>query len=207
MITEFRTDAILLKAPVRVRQWLRGPLMVLGLGAVEISLDAHGTGGWPSGSATAVTTVLLVVAAALLVVGYLAYRDVSAPSVKRFLVVSSVAMSVCGIVLSYGVTGWIFLAWSGWRLVDCQLGALRRVAQAITQGCWRRIRLAAAVIGIACLLLLPLALGLESFVFVTLVMAGRILAPFVFGFALRSLQLHDVRSAPDSSCAQPCESS
>jgi uncharacterized membrane protein YeaQ/YmgE (transglycosylase-associated protein family) len=50
---------------------------------------------------------------------------------------------------------------------------------------WLRTAVVAAVVGVICLLLLPLANGLGFVPLIVLVMLGRIVAPFVFGFAIR----------------------
>ena len=49
---------------------------------------------------------------------------------------------------------------------------------------WRRVAIFAAIAGVVCLLLEPLAFDLALTPVIVLVMVGRILAPVVFGLAL-----------------------
>jgi len=172
--------------PVYIREVLARPLAILVLAAVELFFPgvSAGTVG-PVRVSVIAGSILIVVAGALLLVGYAAYRDLSPRAVDRYVVASALSLFVCGVVLSSGVVGWLPLLWAGQLLADSRFAMVRRVREAVPERLWTRTAHAAGITGVACMLLLPLAVGLGSPPLVVIVMAGRILAPVVLGVAWR----------------------
>lgn len=182
--------------PVYLRDVLARPMVLLGLAAAEIyaGMDQWILGSVPSSVVAA--SILVVAAVALLIVGYLAYRDSSPRAVDRYVVTSAISLFACGAVLSFGVVGCIPLFWSGLLAADGRFALVRVVRRTVPDRLRAITVVTASIIGVGCMLLLPLAIGLGSLPFIVLVMAGRILAPFVLGFAVR---LRSVMPQPQGS--------
>jgi len=177
--------------PAYIREVLGRPLAVLVLAAVEFFAGVAPEAVGPVRVSVVAGAILIVVAGALLIAGYVAYRDLSPRVVDRYVVVSAISLFVCGVVLSSGIAGWLPLLWAGWLLADRRFAVVRRACGAASERLWMKIALTAGIAGVACILVLPLAVGLTSAPFVAIVMVGRILAPLVLGVALR------LRRAPD----------
>lgn len=171
--------------PVYIREVLGRPLAVLVLAAVEFFTGVPPGAVGPVRVSVVAGAILIVVAGAILIAGYMAYRDLSPRAVDRYVVVSAISLFICGVVLSSGVVGWLPLLWAGWLLADRRFAVVRRACGAASERVWMRTALTAGIAGVACMLLLPLSVGLGSAPFVAIVMAGRILAPLVLGVSLR----------------------
>lgn len=175
-------------APIRIYEWLVPPLVPIGLAVIEIfaatSARSHGE---PAFSIVAVP-LLVAAALALWTFGYWAYRDLTSRAVERYAAMGVVSLFVTGALLSFGTLGigWLPLVWSG-RLLAARRGLapVRLVRAGTPRRLWLRTAVIAAIVAASCLLLLPLANGLGLVPLIVLVMLGRIVAPFVFGFAFR----------------------
>ncbi|MBS1898266.1 MAG: hypothetical protein JSS88_13030 [Actinobacteria bacterium] len=172
-------------APVSVRKRVGRPLLVLAAAAVVLF------GGWEAAAAqfapaSVVAAAVLVSAAVVLAAfGELAYRDLTSGAIDRYVLAWAGSLFACGVALSFGVIGWIPLAGAGWVLAGQRFAPVRRIRRAMPHRRWRTTVTASAATGVVCILLLPLAVGLGSLPLIVIVMAGRIVAPLFFGFALR----------------------
>ncbi|MBS1675737.1 MAG: hypothetical protein JSS74_17445 [Actinobacteria bacterium] len=181
--------------PVYVRHVLGRPLAVLVVAAVAFFTGAvPGVVGSVRTSVIA-GSVLIAAAGVLLIAGYVAYRDLSSHSVDRYVMVSAISLFLCGVALSSSRVGWLPLLWAGWLLGDSRFAAVRRVYFAVPERMWTRTALTAGITGIACMLLLPLAVGLGSSPLVAIMMAGRILAPLILGVTWRIRRGVDAQEA------------
>lgn len=179
-------SALFVGAPVRIRQWLVPPVAVLGLAAIEFSTGTIAQAWGLSALSIAVVAILALAAAACVIFGYLAYRDLSPHAVHRYAMTSVLSLFAIGVLLSAGVLGWVVLLWAGRQLGNSTLAGVGPMQSRMPDHLRTRTTVVAAVVGVTCLFLLPLVVGLGSLPLVTLVMVGRIVAPFVFGFAFRS---------------------
>ena len=172
-------------APFRVAHWLIPPFALLMLAGIEIAA-AVGAGSLQP-PAWSITAALASVAAAVAVwiAGYLAHHDLTQEAVDRYAVTKAIALLVAGLVLSTGVFGIVPLAWAGHRTADLRRRRSGRAPAVASARLWRRTAVIAAVVGLVCALLTPLALGLASAPLIGAVTIGRIILPFVFGFAFR----------------------
>jgi hypothetical protein len=179
--------AVAAGAPIRVYEWLVPPLVLVGLAVIEIYAETSaGSRGEPVFSSIAVS-LLVVAAMALWIFGYWAYRDLTPQAVERYAVTGVVSLLVAGALLSFGTVGvgWLPLVWSGRLLARKGLRPVRLVRTVMPGRLWLRTAVIAAIVGVICLLLLPLAIALGFVPLIVLVMVGRIVAPFIFGFAFR----------------------
>ncbi|MFF1572604.1 hypothetical protein ACFVWR_07650 [Leifsonia sp. NPDC058292] len=174
-------------APIRVSEWLTPPLNLVGLAAIQVyAVTSAGSRGI-SALSIAEASLLSLTAIALWIFGYRAYRDLTAQAVERYVLTWVVSLFVVGALLSFATSGfgWVALAWSGNLLARRQFRSVKAVRRVMSGRLRLRTVVVAAIVGVACLLLLPVAVGLGFVPLVVLVVAGRIIAPFVFGFAFR----------------------
>ena len=174
-------------APIRVTTWFVPPMVLVGLAVVEIFAVTNGRSHGVSAFSVVGVCLLFVAAVALWIFGYRAYRDLTAEAVDRYLLAGVVSLFVTGTLFSFGTIaiGWILLVWSGRLLARRGLRPVRLVRSVMPSRLWLRTAVIAAVVGVICLLLLPLAVALGSVPLIVLIMVGRVVAPFVFGFAFR----------------------
>jgi hypothetical protein len=173
--------------PVRVSEWLVPPMILVGLAVIEIFAVTNAGSRGVSAFSIVVLSLLFVVAAALWIFGYRAYRDLTEEAVDRYVLAGVGSLFVTGILLSFGTIafGWIPLVWSGRLLARRGFRPVRLVRSVMPSRLWLRTAVIVAVVGVICLLLMPLAVALGFVPLIVLVMVGRIVAPFVFGFAFR----------------------
>lgn len=171
--------------PIYIREVLGRPLTVLVVAAVEFFTGVTPGVVGPIRISVIAGSILIVAAGALLIAGYAAYRDLSSHAVDRYVMMSVISLFVCGVVLSSSIVGWLPLLWAGWLLGDSRFAIVRRVYWAVPQRLWTRTASTAGIAGVACMLLLPLAVGLGSTPLVVIVMAGRIFTPIVLGVTWR----------------------
>ncbi|MGO4534403.1 hypothetical protein [Leifsonia sp. 2MCAF36] len=172
-------------APIRISDWLAPPVAVL-LGVVlEVFIAVN---AWSRGTPVfaMIGAGLLAVAAVVLgIFGYRAYRDLTPRAVEQYSTVIVIGLLVVGAVLSPSYVGILLLASAG-RLATAQRWRpLRLLRTLMPRRLWLRTAGVAAIAGVICILLLPLAQGLDLVPLITLSIAGRIVAPLVFGFAFR----------------------
>ena len=159
-------------------------MVLVGLAVIEFyAAKSAGSRGAPTFSIIAIC-LLVVAAVALWILGNRAYRDPTARTVERYVLTGVVSLFMTGVFLS-GNIAWIPLVWSGRLLAGRGLRPVRLVRTVMPNRLWLRTAVMAAIVGVCCLLLLPLAVGLGLVPLVMFMIAGRIVAPFVFGFAFR----------------------
>jgi hypothetical protein len=169
-------------APYRVRDWLFPPLILVAFAAIEVfAATSIRSRAEPALSIVAVS-LLVVAAVALWISGYLAYRDLTPQAVERYFVTGIGSLIIAGLFLAIG---WILLAWAGRLSASLRFRPLRLLRTVMPARLWLRTAIIAAVVGVLCYLLLPLAVGLQIVPLVILMKVGRIVAPLVFGFAFR----------------------
>jgi hypothetical protein len=176
-------------APIQVYEWLVPPMVLVGLAVIEIyapTIAGRRATPTPAFSILA-ASVLIVAAAELWTFGYRAYRDLTAQAVERYVVTGVSSLFVTGVLLSFGTfgLGWVVLVAAGRLLASRRLRPVRLVRIVMPARLWLRTATIAAIVSVICLFLTPLALGLGFVPLVLLVMVGRNVAPFVFGFASR----------------------
>ena len=163
-------------------------MFLVGLAAIEIFAVTHVGSRRLSVLSIAAVSLLLLAAGALWFFGYRAYRDLTPIAVDRYAFTGIVSLFVIGALLSYGTvvgTGWLLLLWSGQLLAGRRFLPVRLTKTLLPARLWTRTTVIAAIVGVLCVLLMPVAIDLGLVPLVVLVLAGRIVAPFVFGFALR----------------------
>lgn len=172
-------------APIRVREWVLPPFILVALAVVEAVYAARP--GLHSVPALAFGAVALpaATAVALWVFGYLAYRDITPRSVMRLQMMTVVALIVLGTMLAFGTLaiGVLALIGAGKVLTTVRLRPIRLVRALLPARLWYRTAIIAAVVGFVGLLIQPLAFGLDSAPLIVLAVVGRVVAPIVFGFA------------------------
>jgi hypothetical protein len=171
-------------APLRAFDWLFPPVVLVGLAVIEFYAAMNtGSRGAPVFSIVAIS-LLVIAAVALWILGYRAYQEPTARTVEQYVLTAVVSLVMTGVFLS-AIIAWIPLVWSGRLLAGRGLRPVRLVRTIMPNRLWLRTAVIAAIIGVCCLLLQPLASGLGMVPLVIFMNAGRILAPFVFGFAFR----------------------
>lgn len=172
-------------APFRVGHWLVPPFALVALAGFEIAAAVVPGSLRPPAWSIVAALASVAAAAALWIAGYLAYRDFTQRAVDRYEVTKAIALLVAGLALSAGVLGIIPLAWAGHRTADLRRRRFGRAGAMASARIWRRTAVIAAVVGLVCDLLTPLALGLASVPLIGAVTIGRIVFPFVSGYAFR----------------------
>jgi hypothetical protein len=140
----------------------------------------------PMSSFSFIAAVVLVAAAiGLWIYGYRAYRDLTQRAVEGYVAVGVMSLVVTGVVLSFGLLALLPLIWAGYLSGTMPYPLFSRVRARLQGRLWLRTAVIAAVVTVVCVLLQPLAAGLDSLPLIVVVTVGRLVAPFVFGFAFR----------------------
>ncbi|WP_426515780.1 hypothetical protein ACPPVQ_14390 [Diaminobutyricibacter sp. McL0618] len=168
--------------PYRVRDWLFPPLILVAFAAIEAFGAINiGSRAEPASSVVAVS-LLILAAVGLWIFGYLAYRDLTPQAVERYFVTGIVSLIIAGLLLAIG---WLLLLWAGRLSASLRFRPLRLLRTVMPARLWLRTAIIAAIVGVICYLLLPLAAGLQLVPLVILMKIGQIVAPLVCGFAFR----------------------
>lgn len=173
-------------APIRMYEWLTPPLLALGLGLFLAFIPITRSRDVPPPFSIVAVAVLSAAALALWIFGYLAYRDLTEHAVDHYFMAIAISVFAAGVLLSFGNTGWLLLVAAGHLAAGRKPRPIRLVRTIMPRRRWRRTAVIAAIVAAVCLLLSPLAYGLGFAPLVILVVVGRVVAPVVFGFALRS---------------------
>jgi hypothetical protein len=183
--------------PIRASEWIAPPFLLIGYAVVVAVLAADPDAQVSQAYALAAVPLMVASAVALWASGFLAYRNVDVRSAERYLTVAAGALFVTGALLATSrfPAGVVSLAVAGLILADRKYRPVRVLRGMVPARRWRRTAVVAAVIAVLSLVAEPLAFGLGRAPLIVLVVAGRILAPAVFGLAwgFRRVHARDLR--------------
>jgi hypothetical protein len=173
--------------PIRAYEWIAPPFVLIAYAVIETIVAMNATSTQATAFATFAASLAVAAAVTLWISGYIAYRDLDLRSTERYLTIVATALLVTGALLSVGrfPIELLLLVWAGRLFADRKYRPIRQLRTVMPARRWFRTAIVAAVVGILCLLLEPLAFGLGFAPLLVTVMVGRIVGPTLFGFAFR----------------------
>ena len=173
--------------PIRAYEWIAPPLLLIAYAVIQAIVAMKATSVQAAAFSAFAASLAVAAAVALWISGYLAYRDLELRSTERYLMTGAIALLVMGALLSVAryPLELPLLVLAGRVFADRMYRPIRALRTAMPARRWFRTAIVAAVVGVLCLLLEPLAVGLGFAPLLVPVMVGRIVGPTVFGFAFR----------------------
>jgi hypothetical protein len=172
-------------APIKVYQWLLPPIILVALAVIETYVASTEEPRRVAMFHVVAAVLLFASAIALWILGYRAYRDLTQTAVNRYRAIGVISLLVAAFGLLFGFLAPVPLIVAGYLSALLPWARVTRVRALLPTRGWLRVLVGAAAVAVVCVLLVPLAVGLGSIPLIVIVTAGRILAPFVVGFAFR----------------------